>query len=151
MRSHDYPLAPVTKAYLYAVQSAHLHNANIFSDTNTRGVVLGVSHRLSCPWSLAHPDIWSLGDRWPNLLPVLPVPAPQRGTSVDIGLWSVSQGLERHSQLVALARRMFWDKPVPLPPAPPHVAPGTAAMINGDTSVCGWLLMKGPHDQELHR
>ncbi|CAM9806022.1 unnamed protein product [Scytosiphon promiscuus] len=60
-------------------------------------------------------------------------------------------GLERHSQLVAMARRTFWNKPVPLPPAPPHVAPGTAAMINGDTSVCGWLLMKGPHDRELQR
>lgn len=61
------------------------------------------------------------------------------------------QGLERHSQLVAMARRAFWNKPVPLPPAPPHVAPGSAAMINGDTSVCGWLLMKGPHDRELQR
>ncbi len=62
-----------------------------------------------------------------------------------------TQGLERHTQLVAMARRAFWNKPVPLPPAPPHVAPGTAAMINGDTSVCGWLLMKGPHDRELQR
>ncbi|CAN0270425.1 unnamed protein product, partial [Ectocarpus fasciculatus] len=61
------------------------------------------------------------------------------------------QGLERHTQLVAMARRAFWNKPVPLPPAPPHVAPGTAAMINGDTSVCGWLLMKGPHDSEAQR
>lgn len=61
------------------------------------------------------------------------------------------KGLERHKQLVTMARRTFWNKPVPLPPAPPHVAVGTAAMINGDTSVCGWLLMKGPHDRELQR
>eukprot|EP00904_Undaria_pinnatifida_P008617 jgi/Undpi1/4886/HiC_scaffold_19.g08238.m1 len=62
-----------------------------------------------------------------------------------------TQGLERHAQLVTIARRTFWKKPVPLPPAPPHVAPGTAAMINGETSVCGWLLMKGPHDRESQR
>lgn len=59
--------------------------------------------------------------------------------------------MERHSQLVAKAKRTFWNKPVPLPPAPPHVEPGAAAMINGDTSVCGWVLMKGPQDRESQR
>ncbi|CAM9928072.1 unnamed protein product, partial [Choristocarpus tenellus] len=60
-------------------------------------------------------------------------------------------GLERQSQLVSMARRAFCDKPVPLPPAPPRVAPGLTAMINGETSVCGWLLMKGPNDKEFRR
>ncbi|CAN0105490.1 unnamed protein product, partial [Discosporangium mesarthrocarpum] len=60
-------------------------------------------------------------------------------------------GLERHGQLVAMVRRAYWDKPLPLPPAPPRVAPGVVAMINGETSVCGWLLMKRPEDKEFKR
>ncbi|CAN0311753.1 unnamed protein product, partial [Phaeothamnion confervicola] len=60
-------------------------------------------------------------------------------------------GLERHAQLVAMARRSFWHRPVPLPPAPPKVEPGAAAVANGETSIMGWLLVKPPGEAVFRR
>ncbi|CAM9825689.1 unnamed protein product, partial [Chrysoparadoxa australica] len=56
-------------------------------------------------------------------------------------------GLEKHSQLVSMATKRFWAKQVPLPPAPPAVEQDNTAIINGETSICGWMLLKGPHDK----
>lgn len=60
-------------------------------------------------------------------------------------------GTERHNDLVAHARRQFWDRPVPLPPASPSMPGGTNAILSGDTSMSGWLLLKGPYDTEAKR
>lgn len=59
--------------------------------------------------------------------------------------------MEKHAQLAIMARRAFWDKPVPLPPSPPRIEEGATAIVNGETSICGWLIVKGPCDSSGRR